>query len=59
MFSNKHYASGNPLQTGDPKWGTLANGVDPGQMTHNVASDQALRCLLIGFSSKNRIKVTK
>ena len=59
MFSNKHYASGNPLQTRDPKWGTLANGADPDQMPHNVASDQALQCLLRGFSIKNRIKVTK
>ena len=28
-------------------------------MPHDVASDQGLHCLLIGFSIQNRIKVTK
>ena len=34
----------------------LANSADPDQMTHNVASDQCLHCLLTRFSIKNRIK---
>ena len=39
--------------------GSLAKSTDPDQMPHDVASDQGLHCLLIGFSIKNRIKVTK
>ena len=49
----------NPLYTGHPERGTLANIADPDQMPHNVASDQGLHCLLTGFSIKNRIKATK
>ena len=53
------YRSINPLCTGHPKRGTLANSVDPYQMPQNVASDQGLHCLLTRFSIKNRIKATK
>ena len=49
----------NPLYTGYPKMGTLANNADPDQMPHDVASDQGRHCLLTGFSIKNRIKATK
>ena len=38
---------------------SLANSADPDQMPHNVASDQALQCLLTEFSIKHRIKVIK
>ena len=42
-----------------PVKGSYANSADPHQMPHNVVSDQDLNCLLIRFSIKNRIYVTK
>ena len=36
----------NPLYTGNPKLGALANSEDPDQMQHNAAFDQGLHCLL-------------
>ena len=38
-----------PILTGKP---IKANGADPVQMPHHVASDLGLRCLLQDFASK-------
>ena len=48
-----------PILNLKPVKGSEANSADPDQMPHNVASDQGLQCLLLGFSIKNRIKATK
>ena len=34
----------NPLNTGNPKMGTLANSEDPDEMQHNTAFHQGLHC---------------
>ena len=36
----------NPLYTGNPYTGTLANSEDPDEMQHNAAFHQDLHCLL-------------
>ena len=36
----------NPLYTGNPKMGILANSEDPDEMQHNAAFHQGLHCLL-------------
>ena len=59
LLQEEQIFSFNPLYTGHPERGTLANIVDPDQMPHNVASDQGLHCLLTGLSIENRIKATK
>ena len=35
----------NPLYTGNPSTGTLANSEDPDEMQHNAAFHQGLHCL--------------
>ena len=44
----------NPLYTGNPKGSTSAHNADPDLMPINVASDQGLHCLLMGFPIKNK-----
>ena len=49
----------NPLLSGNPKRGTLANSGDPDQMLHNAASDQGLHCLLTAIFVENQINLIK
>ena len=53
-LKKRHFISGysftyiyvNPLYTGNPKAGTLANSEDPDEMQLNAAFHRCLRCLL-------------
>ena len=44
----------NPLWTGSPEAGALANSDDPDEMPHNVSFHQGLHCLLKQNQSAER-----